>query len=52
MVSRVGVSCLVALLFAVCWCLMHVPVVDAFFVIVGNTTACDICDEYQTYSGR
>lgn len=22
------------------------------FIILGNTTACDTCDEYQTYSGR
>uniref|UniRef100_T1K1N5 Uncharacterized protein n=1 Tax=Tetranychus urticae TaxID=32264 RepID=T1K1N5_TETUR len=28
------------------------PSSEAFFVLVGNTTACDTCDDYSTYSGR
>lgn len=46
-------SCFAALVLCLFFMMvMEVPLVDGFIVFLGNTTACDICDEYQTYSGR
>jgi len=53
MVNRIIVSCLLAAAFAAFFLsINNIHSVDGFIVFLGNTTACDFCDEYQTYSGR
>lgn len=52
MVSRILASCLFVALLTVAFLSLDVQPVHGFIVFLGNTTACDFCDEYQTYSGR
>jgi hypothetical protein len=42
----------VAVAFAALLWVSSIQETNGFIVFLGNTTACDTCDEYQTYSGR